>query len=336
MKRIPQLDGVRGMAVLMVFAYHALHVPLLWAGVDLFFVLSGYLITGVLMRLKETRSLGGYWSTFYMRRAVRIAPPYIGFIVILSLLWYWYAFFGANFASAFGKSPVHALSPIWSLAVEEQFYFIWPWLVLLCDRRTLRKVAIGVMIAAPILRGIFTPIVSNRGVLYDLMPFRMDSLACGALIAICAASDSKWIERGRGWSVGVLWISGLLLMGLSAFSSFRLNANSEFFNILGFSLIVLFFGAGLVWTLGMQDGFWRKLFVSWPLRYMGVISYTFYLYQVAVMDKIAVHVHSRAEIAVLGFLITALFSTLSWHFFESRILQIRFAPRPEPLQTGAA
>ena len=74
MKRITQLDGGRGIAVLMVFAYHALRVPLMWTGVDLFFVLSGFLITGVLLNLKESRSVSAYWPTFYFRRLLRIAP----------------------------------------------------------------------------------------------------------------------------------------------------------------------------------------------------------------------------------------------------------------------
>jgi len=86
MKRVPQLDGLRGIAVLMVFAYHALHVPLFWSGVDLFFVLSGYLITGVLLRLKEKQETEGYFKPFYFRRFKRIAPPYLGFMVFLDLV----------------------------------------------------------------------------------------------------------------------------------------------------------------------------------------------------------------------------------------------------------
>ncbi len=81
MRRIPQLDGLRGVAILMVFLYHALSVPLFWSGVDLFFVLSGYLITGILLRLKDKEKLAntpsgtGYWGEFYFRRARRILPP---------------------------------------------------------------------------------------------------------------------------------------------------------------------------------------------------------------------------------------------------------------------
>ena len=344
MKRIPQLDGLRGIAVLMVFAYHALHVPLLWAGVDLFFVLSGYLITGILLRLREEHDTPGYWSAFYFRRLLRIAPPYLGLIVILTVLfpipwhhlWYWYAFFGANLASALGKCSVHAMTPLWSLAVEEQFYFVWPWVVLLSKRRMLRKVALGIMIGAPILRAVFTPLLSSREPIYDLTPFRADSLACGALIAICAYGDAEWIHRWRGWAVFSLIAAALLLAGLSAFPSFRLNANTELFNTLGYSLIVIIFGSTLVWALGMSHGFWRGLLASRPLRYMGQISYTFYLYQVAVMDKLAQHLRSRPEVVILAFVITFLFSAFSWHFFESQVLKLRLHQPAQNLKTGIA
>jgi peptidoglycan/LPS O-acetylase OafA/YrhL len=340
MKRIPQLDGLRGIAVLMVFAYHMLRVPLTWAGVDLFFVLSGFLITGILLRLKGHRTMARYWSAFYFRRLLRIAPPYLGFIVILTLafpipwhsIWYWYAFSGANIASALRKDTVASLTPLWSLAVEEQFYFIWPWVVLLCGRNTLKRVALGIMIAAPILRGVFTPLFASRGVIYYLTPFRADSLACGALIAICAAGNPDWVERWRGRSIIAMLGSGALLAGLSVFPAFRLNSNSGAFNIFGFSLIVTLFGAALVWMLGMQDGFWKSLFASPPLRYMGRISYTFYLYQVLFRDKLAQHIGSHLKIVILTFVLTFLFSGLSWQFFESQILKIRLTS-PVDLKT---
>jgi peptidoglycan/LPS O-acetylase OafA/YrhL len=344
MRRIPQLDGLRGIAVLMVFVYHALHAPLLWAGVDLFFVLSGYLITGILLKLKEEHTAAGYWGTFYMRRFRRIVPPYVGLLLVISILfpvhwahlWYWYTFFGANIAAAFGKCSVHAMGPLWSLAVEEQFYFLWPLFVWLCDRKVLKKLAIGIMVAAPVLRGICTLMLSTREPIYDLTPFRADLLACGALIAVCAAEDSAWIERRQRLALFSMIGAGALLIGLSAFRSFRLNANSEFFNVLGYSLIVILFGSVLVKTLGMNGGPAFNALNWRPLRYTGQISYTFYLYQVAVMDSLAQHIHSRLEIAIGGLLITTLISILSWHYLEQPILKLRLGPPSTTLQAGTA
>jgi peptidoglycan/LPS O-acetylase OafA/YrhL len=342
MRRLPQLDGLRGVALLMVFVYHAFHAPFLWAGVDLFFVLSGYLITGILMKLKEEHNPADYWGTFYTRRFLRIMPPYVGLLLVLSILfpipwahlWYWYTFFGANIAAAFGKCNVHAMSPLWSLAVEEQFYFVWPVFVLLCDRNTLKKLALGIMVAAPVLRGICTLMLSSRDPIYDLTPFRADLLACGALIAICAVEDSGWIQRRQQLALFGLAGAGVLLTGLSVFRSFRLNANSELFNTLGYSLIVIVFGSLLVRTLGMSRGPAFRVLSSFPMRYIGQISYTFYLYQVAVMDSLAQHIHSQLEIAVGGFLITSLISVLSWHYLEQPILKLRLDPPSSTLQAG--
>jgi peptidoglycan/LPS O-acetylase OafA/YrhL len=328
MKRIPQLDGLRGLAVLMVFFHHALRVPLFWSGVDLFFVLSGYLITGILLRLKEEKATHGYGKTFYLRRIRRIVPPYLGFMVFLLLfipvpwrqVWYWYAFFGANFANALDRVNVSAMAPLWSLAVEEQFYFIWPWVVLWCSRKRLRQLALGIVIAEPILRALCTPLFPNSVFIYSLMPFRADLLACGAFVATCEQQDSEWIQRNRGWSRWSFLIALFLLMGLSALPSFRHTANSMLFNTVGYSLVVVVFAGALIQALAMRAGLAYRFLTALPLRYMGRISYTFYLYQVPFLEMVSHHVRSRAAVTILGFAATFLFSTLSWHFFEAPIL----------------
>jgi peptidoglycan/LPS O-acetylase OafA/YrhL len=193
----------------MVFLYHALHVPIFWSGVDLFFVLSGYLITGILLRLKEQQASEGesvrWWRAFYVRRACRILPPYVAFLGIVSLFfrvpwshtWFWYAFFNANVANATHHEGVRAMVPLWSLAVEEQFYLVWPWVVVLGSRRTLKRIALGIIVATPVLRAICTPSFSSHWPIYCLTPFRVDTLACGAFIAILAYEDFAWIDRNH-------------------------------------------------------------------------------------------------------------------------------------------
>jgi peptidoglycan/LPS O-acetylase OafA/YrhL len=332
MKRIPQLDGLRGVAVLLVFVYHAWKVPLLWSGVDLFFVLSGYLITGILLDLKEKRATKGYARTFYLRRVRRIIPPYAGFMLFLIFfvpvpwrqVWYWYAFFAGNLATTFGHVDLRALVPLWSLGVEEQFYLLWPWIVLACSRRSLRRVALGIVIAAPILRAIFTPLIHDHEFIASLTPFRADLLAAGAWIAIVSGEDSSpqksWVQRHRQSSLFAFWGGLILLAGLSARHSFRQTANSYSFNILGYSLIVLTFAAALVQCLAMRDGFVYRLLTSRPLRFMGMISYTFYLYQVPLLDIAARHMHSRTLSILLAFVVTGIVATLSWYLIESPIL----------------
>src|SRR5439155_15871055 len=180
------LDGLRGIAILLVVFSHFVsnlrltvnriaYVPIAlahagWAGVDLFFVLSGFLITGILV---DARGSPYYFKAFYARRALRILPAYYGFLlvifVVLPLLnigagnnymlarqhqgWYWLHL--TNVMMAIGEIAGHGPYPstlFWSLAVEEQFYFIWPAVVAFCATSTLRKVCIAGIIGCIVLR----------------------------------------------------------------------------------------------------------------------------------------------------------------------------------------
>lgn len=340
MHRIPQLDGLRAIAILMVFGTHALGIPLLWTGVDLFFVLSGYLITGILLRLKDRSSVsgnGGYWKPFYFHRFRRIIPPYLGFLIVLSLvfqvpwahLWYWYLFFGANFPVALGKVSVAAMSPLWSLAVEEQFYFIWPWIVLLCNKKTLRQIAGAVIILSPFVRAACTPLFAMHFPIYCLTVFRADTLAAGAFIALSEANDMHWIEKHRRIALaGALGALALFAIFSGAFPSFRTGANSILFNSLGYTFSVLLFGSTLVYTLGLKNGWFYSILTAPHVQYLGRISYTFYLYHLAVLLKVEEHLHSVIPAAVLAFAVTTAIAAISWRFFESPILALNRAETP--------
>jgi len=328
-RRIPQIDGLRAIAILMVFAAHAFGIPLFWMGVDLFFVLSGFLITGILLRLKESRSTGGsYWSSFYLRRIRRILPPYVAFLAVLSLffhvpwahIWYWYVFFVPNIPLALGKVMVAAMGPLWSLGVEEQFYFVWPWLVLACGKEGLRRVALGVIVISPLLRAISTPLFSTHFPIHSLTIFRADALAMGAFIALAASRDSQWIGRHRRMALSSSVLALALLMGLSILPSFRAGANSILFNSVAYSLSAVCLGSTLTYVLGTQEGFLHTLLTAPPLRYLGVISYTFYLYHEAVLLKAGRYLHSPLLIALAAFSVTVLISAFSWHLFEAPIL----------------
>ncbi len=329
LQRIPQVDGLRAIAILMVFASHALGIHLLWMGVDLFFVLSGFLITGILLRLKENRSAGAsYWGSFYLRRIRRILPPYIAFLAVLTVfwrvpwghIWYWYVFFAPNIPLALGKVVLAAMGPLWSLGVEEQFYFVWPWVALACNRDGLRRIALTVILISPVLRGIATPLFSTHFPIYCLTVFRADALAMGAFIALAASRDPQWIVRGRNTAL-ICSVSTLaLLIGLSILPSFRAAANSILFNSLAYSLSAACLGSLLVYALGGQQGLLHKFLTAAPLRYLGLISYTFYLYHEAVLLKAGQYLHSRIPVALTAFLVTVLISALSWHLFEAPIL----------------
>ena len=330
MKRTLELDGLRGIAILMVFTYHALRVPLLWSGVDLFFVLSGFLITGILLRLKretdESESVG--LTVFYAKRARRILPPYLLFLLVVTAVfhvnwthvWYWYAFFDANLANAFGKVTVSAMTPLWSLGVEEQFYFVWPFVVLFTSERTLKKIAIGIAVAAPILRALCTP-VGSVGFIYCLTPFRADTLALGSFVAISEWENPGWSRLHRHRALLCSIGAGLALCALSAFHSFRFTANNVFFNVAGYSLIGIVCTGALVYVLASAEGITHRIMTTRPLRYLGQISYTFYLYHFGVLIIIKQHYHSAPVDFVLGFIATAAIAAVSWAVYEAPILR---------------
>jgi peptidoglycan/LPS O-acetylase OafA/YrhL len=326
----------------MVFLFHAFQVPVFWSGVDLFFVLSGYLITGILLRLKEQEDGGAVTfrlaRSFYVRRACRILPPFAGFLLVLTLffpvawthLWYWYAFFDANLATATRHDTVRAMVPLWSLAVEEQFYFVWPWVVFYASPRTLKRVAFGILVAAPVLRAIFTPAFSSQWPIYSLTPFRADTLACGAAIALLAYEDSVWIERNHGRAAWFTSAAAAMFIVLSALHTFRWTANDVLFNMVGYSLLTAIFGGTVVYVLGAQRGIVHSILSTKTLGYLGLISYTFYLYHWGVLLLLEQRRGLSFFVYPLSFIVTVAISAISWHLFESPILRMSRFLEPSP------
>ncbi|MBV9301530.1 MAG: acyltransferase [Acidobacteriaceae bacterium] len=323
--RIPQLDGLRAMAMLLVFVHQALDVPLLWMGVDVFFVLSGFLITGILMQRKE--SGGSYFGHFYSRRAKRILPPYYLLMIVASLLfgtawmkeWYWYVFFSTNIPEAFNHVSHESLSVLWSLAVEEQFYLVWPIIVLLVPEAFLPWTAGGLFLLAPMLRIIATPIVGNFAPIYHLTPFRMDLLSAGALIAIAWRKNPDIIRKYSGAGKITLLVSLGLLLVLSQFVWFRTNQNTTFTNVFIYLLTLLFAAGSLTWALNGRTVFASIL--SLPvLRYLGRISYSMYLIHFSAILFVKKWFHNPVAVVLLSFAAAFLYSAASWHFLEKPIL----------------
>jgi peptidoglycan/LPS O-acetylase OafA/YrhL len=213
--RLPALDGIRGLAVLGVMAEHyeirdwpwraGFQSPVWHAiqlggvGVDLFFVLSGFLITGILL---DTRSRSDYFRTFMLRRALRIFPLYYAALVVIFVLvpltlpaefpgtpdavqlWYWSYLVNFLLAAKGWAAGAPLGAHFWSLAVEEQFYLFWPLLVWLCSRRILAFVCVTCVIGALALRIWAFDLGADHLVSYTLMPMQMDNLAIGALGAL--------------------------------------------------------------------------------------------------------------------------------------------------------
>lgn len=322
-ERILQLDGLRGLAITAVFIHHAYHAKLLWMGVDLFFVLSGFLITGILLKTKE-RAFRKYIGGFYARRARRILPPYITVLVItvgiFGTAWinHWWLYLGGmNFFHPLGFSTPDTL-PLWSLAVEEQFYLLWPIAVFYMSRKHLRTCAVILMVAAPVLRYFCTPLFHSHWAIYMLLPFRMDTLAAGALIAII------WPEVKDKVSNSQLTISSLCMIALSlvaiivmARHGFTTYSDTAIGNLGVYESTLVIVTSVFLMSLA---GVGRRFFVFPPLMWLGYISYSVYLIHLTVLNFDPYH-----SIA-LAAAITIAYASAMWIFVERPILSWKRNP----------
>lgn len=363
--RFPALDGIRALAIIMVFALHyggGTHGgPLLnlinqlrlrgWIGVDLFFTLSGFLITGILY---DTRADSHYFKRFFARRSVRIFPIfYLVFTIFLILTpifhYQWkighlfFLIYMGNFSLAADPSleiirsaTIPAASAhlvhFWSLCVEEQFYLIWPIVVWLTrDRVRLIQVATALSILALVLRVVMVEIVRPTNLeawLVHQLPFRMDSLLLGAILALLLRGKSadKWQRRCKT----------VFLTSLVAFIALSIALpalNATWLMTVGFSLLALA-SAGLIGTTLRQDSPAFRLFYLRPLRILGKYSYGFYVYHVlwagawaAFVGFLTRKLHSsilaNALSDILNFATAFLMAKLSYDFFEVRFLRFK-------------
>jgi peptidoglycan/LPS O-acetylase OafA/YrhL len=322
-RRIVQLDGVRTLAIGAVFLHHAFSLKLLWAGVDLFFVLSGFLITGILIGSKE-RSLGQYFRHFYERRARRILPPYVALLVLASAVvgvgwmkhWYLYLFL-MNFIVALQLSHPAPFAVLWSLAVEEQFYLLWPFVVFFLSETALAWVAGGLMLLAPLLRWVCTPLFSGHWQIYTLMPFRMDLLAAGAMLAILWRRRRSAMERYGAYGPVLTVAAGAALVLLGRVSGFSTEANTREANVWIYELCLVASVGVVAWALsGRYVGVlrWR------PMVYLGRISYSVYLIHTLALLVVHEHVENLSVAALLAAFLTVGYAALSWRYLEEPIL----------------
>lgn len=293
--RIERLDGIRGIAVLFVVLHHHKMFPDGWAGVDLFFVLSGFLITGI---LRSARSDASYWAPFYLRRVTRIVPPLVVLIplaLVISrhvsvLTALGYLLFAGNLVNLTQHSST-LIGITWSLAIEEHFYFLWPFAVRYLSREKLIWFLICVLVAEPLLRAVFTPFFRTMDPIYYLTPFRLDGLAAGSLLALSVESPSL-AESWKKWSPIGIASSLAVFVGLSIFLPhvFDRDANSVLFNSVGYSLMALMSLSFISYVYLNQDSVVSRVLSLRALTFIGVISYGIYLFHptiIAIAEHLA-------------------------------------------------
>src|SRR5688572_2559121 len=277
---IPALDGVRGVAILLVLILHfsayghglapsALLIDRLyyrvagagWIGVDLFFVLSGFLITGILC---SARASEHYLRNFYARRVLRIFPLYYGALILLVVLlpwfwpdnagidsmardapWYWTYLSNLKIARD-GWPESGAIGHFWSLAVEEQFYLVWPLIVMALGRRQLQYACLVCIVGALAIR-VSLNMQGNSTAAFVLTPARMDALAVGAYLAVSARVPGglQHLSRLASRTSALSFIA--LVVVFAARKGFR--AYDPVVSTIGHTLVACFFGAVLVLAL---------------------------------------------------------------------------------------
>ncbi len=341
---IPQLDGVRGFAVAAIMVFHS-QLPLLsglFVSLDLFFVLSGYLITRLLAR-EFGRNGTISFRHFYMRRALRLGPAlllFLSVVAVASLLlldeegrWrnlrevLFALFYFSNWARAFDIHPPLLLGHTWSLSVEEQFYLLWPPLLLLGMRLQRLRHWLPVIIAGLALlawgwRVLLTMEGASVARLYNGLDTRADALLLGCL---------------TGWLVGSGWLEGrrkvllqrclrlLSPLALLALAAFFLWANYESLQMYywGFFLVDVV-AAVLVLDLALgRDGWIRRLFASRPLVWFGTLSYGLYLWHYPVFYLMLHGGFAPLTVLLLGGSLAVALACLSWYGLERPCLRLK-------------
>ena len=321
--RITQLDGLRACAILAVFLSHAFKIRMLWIGVDLFFVLSGFLITGILVDLKH-KDLRGYFAHFYERRARRILPPYVMLLVVVSLVfgtsWMvsWFLYLGlTNYVVLFPGTPFMPFNPLWSLGVEEQFYLVWPFLVYFLSEKKLPYVLCGLLVLAPIFRVLAIPYDHTHQMVYMGTPFRMDCMAMGSLLTFVWRSKAETIRKYGYLGLIPVVLTPIVMIQLSKLGGFSTLDGTWKSNIFTYEIALSAATGAFLWALGGQYVWILKTPV---FQFLGRISYTFYLIHLSTLLFFERYFQNRFLVAGLGMAASITYATLSFYFIEKPIL----------------
>jgi len=350
----PELDGFRATAIWTVMLMHVFigfpdytpgilprllsPVQFGWLGVDLFFVLSGFLITGILL---DSRDQPRYWRNFYGRRVLRILPVYVVVVSITAVVYRGYgAFFAlatafmANYAPALHIPMPHGPGVLWSLAIEEQFYLLWPLLVWVCGRKRLMWLAAAIVIATPAGRWIWRLHGGSPDRLYDLSWFRFDGLALGAFLAGWVRMPALKTRHSIALATGLTALSVIVTAAALPFGVFTTHTAAS--GALRFTQAHLNFAAALLMAFTFRGTFWTAPLRSGVARISSLFSYCLYLVHLCVIDLwwvIEQHFGLRpagvsyaswgvarmAIVLAISFTIAA----LSWRYLEQPVLRLK-------------
>lgn len=297
--RVKALDGLRGIAILLVLVCHLLDLQpasgwpnqfskSLWIGVDLFFVLSGFLITSILIRTRDDVHRA---RNFYIRRVLRIFPAYY-FVVLATVVFVWqlhpnkavvadttgmlpaFFLFGQNMVSAISpdRPLLRELIPLWSLAVEEQFYLLWPWLVWRCRPQALPGLCLGLLVTALVCKFGMVMAGVKADAIYLLTFSRMDTLAVGAFLAAWQASGKRALPM---WTKALPVLAAMGLLALFAIHHGLRMYRGALVVALATTATPFLFGGWL--QASLKPGYWQRFLCNRALVFFGTYSYGLYL-----------------------------------------------------------
>lgn len=361
--RIKGLDGLRAIAFLLVFFYHVTWIGFGWVGVQLFFVLSGFLITGILIDMKTRLAGAAYFVKFYGRRFLRIFPLYYFYLLVMWLLVTWLAanhlrskymeLFHEQFPYAliyiynfYAASPLFEryssfLTHLWSLAVEEQFYILWPLLIFLVPRARYKTAFLSVIGLSAVFRlWIFTRtpetmpsfLVSEPLRVIYFLPFsHLDAFALGALLTVTDLPKTRLQF--------IIFLLGLPVLGIV--TDALVNGTWAGIANLGFPLL-LPYASKAVWGYTLLNYFfallifgvarlgWFQRFLEFrPIAYLGKISYGLYVYHFAIIWFLTTPfgLSSNTPVpfwnAAASLLMTVLVAGLSYRLLEKPLIDLK-------------
>ncbi|HEY2804496.1 MAG TPA: acyltransferase [Gemmatimonadales bacterium] len=364
---LPALDGLRGVLVWFVALRHfndlwnpstpkehiySFFVHLSITALDVFFAMSGFLITGILL---ESKGKQFYFRNFYIRRTLRIFPVYYAFLFVWFILlplvvrdphapfrqpalvqvWYWT--YTTNFMIALRAAPfAPGTYHFWSLAYEEQFYFLWPAVVFLCSRKALIRFTIGAFFFALLFRTASMLLGWPYEAGFLLLPGHIDPLALGCLLAL-VAHDPSWRERISKWAAPA-WMASFAVIAGIIVSTEHFLPEQPVVRTIGMTASAICAAATIVIVASLTVGSWPHRFLaSKPMVQLGTYSYAWYIlhYPVRQLTELLglheiqftkwLHIRLLGQLVYTAFLtaLAVVAAALSWHLLEKRMLKLK-------------
>jgi peptidoglycan/LPS O-acetylase OafA/YrhL len=314
-----------------------------WIGVDLFLVLSGYLITGILLKTKSTK---GYYRNFMARRLLRIFPAYYLFVFVFFIVlprivpsnpelaklpgqqgWYW-AYLANVRIFLHGDWDAVYVEHAWSLAIEEQFYLLWPWVVLLCSRRALMAVCLAAVPASLLVRCYLISAGAGRAMAFVLMPSHLDGLALGALLAVVMPAMVEKPDLSLKGLFGVGALGATMLVCLK-FLPMSYEMKHLGLGVAVWSLIFASFVGFSV--LSPSNSLLSRGLSCRPLVRVGAYSYGLYLWHQPLFRVLAprirgLHVPTLLQwslMGIVGGVLSFAIAAVMFEAFEARFLSLK-------------